>query len=83
VVKALLAGADVAMSTSALLQRGPEHLAVLRAGLETWLDEHEYDSVAQLRGSVSARGVPDPDAYERANYLQVIRRFTSSYFDRA
>jgi dihydroorotate dehydrogenase (fumarate) len=83
VVKALLAGADVTMTTSALLQRGPEHLAVLRAGLERWLDEHEYESVAQLRGSVSARGAADPDAYERANYLQVIRRFSDGYLDAA
>ena len=79
VVKAILAGADAVMSTSALIEHGPEHIGVLRHGLETWLDEHGYESAAQARGSVSARSVPDPDAYERANYVRVLRRFTQSY----
>jgi dihydroorotate dehydrogenase (fumarate) len=76
VIKALLAGADVAMSTSAMLRHGPEHMSVLRAGLVEWLEEHEYESVAQLRGSVSRTSVPDPDAYERANYYQVLHETT-------
>ena len=78
-VKALLAGADVVMATSSLLVHGPEHLGTLNRGLAAWLEEHEYESVAQARGSVSARSVPDPAAYERANYRQVLRRFTSTY----
>ena len=45
----------------------------------TWLEDHEYESVTQARGSVSARSVSDPSAYERANYRQVLRRFTSAY----
>ncbi len=73
VVKVLLAGADVAMSTSALLRNGPEHLSVLRDGLTNWLEDRGYVSVSQMRGSVSARSVRDPDAYERANYLEVLR----------
>jgi dihydroorotate dehydrogenase (fumarate) len=79
VVKALLAGADVAMSTSALLVHGAGHLATLRAGLERWLVEHEYDSVAELRGSVSRRSVPDPDLYERAQYARVLHRTTDAF----
>lgn len=79
VVKALLAGADVVMTTSSVLRHGPEHLATLRDGLTAWLDDHEYESVGQARGSVSARAVPDPATYERANYRQVLRRFTSTY----
>jgi dihydroorotate dehydrogenase (fumarate) len=79
VVKAVLAGADVVMATSSLLVHGPEHLATLHRGLTTWLDEREYESVAQARGSVSARSVVDPATYERANYRQVLRRFTSTY----
>jgi dihydroorotate dehydrogenase (fumarate) len=78
-VKALLAGADVVMATSSLLLHGPEHLGTLHRGLAAWLEDHEYESVAQARGSVSARSVPDPAAYERANYRQVLRRFTSTY----
>ena len=77
--KALLAGADVVMATSSLLVHGPEHLGTLHRGLSEWLEDHEYESVAQARGSVSARSVPDPDAYERANYRQVLRRFTSTH----
>jgi len=79
VVKVLLAGADVAMSTSAVLRNGPEHIGVLRDGLAAWLAEHDYESVAQARGSVSRGAVPNPDAYERANYLAVLRRATDRY----
>ena len=79
VVKVLLAGADVAMSTSALLVHGAMHLATLRTGLEDWLAEHEYHSVAELRGSVSRRSVPDPDLYERAQYARVLHRSTDAF----
>ena len=78
-VKALLAGADVVMATSALFVHGPEHVGTLHRGLVTWLEDHEYESATQARGSVSARSVSDPSAYERANYRQVLRRFTSAY----
>ena len=61
------------MTTSSLLRRGPEHLTTLREGLRSWLVEKEYHSVAQLRGSMAVGNVPDPDAYERANYLRVLR----------
>lgn len=83
VVKAVLAGADAVMSTSALLLHGPSHVTVLRDGLATWLAEREYVSVAEARGSVSRRAVADPDAYERANYLEVLRRATERYLDLA
>jgi dihydroorotate dehydrogenase (fumarate) len=79
VVKVLLAGADVAMSTSALLHHGATHLTTLRAGLELWLAEREYESVAELRGSVSRRSVPDPDLYERAQYARVLHRTTDAF----
>jgi Dihydroorotate dehydrogenase len=72
VVKVLLAGADVAMTTAALLQNGPEHLTVLHDGLVDWLEARGYASVAQMRGSVSARSVRDPDAFERANYVEAL-----------
>ncbi|MGZ4676603.1 MAG: dihydroorotate dehydrogenase-like protein [Acidimicrobiia bacterium] len=75
VVKVLLAGGDVAMTTSALLRHGPAHVRTLLDGLTAWLDGREYESVAQLRGSMSAQAVPDPDAYERAAYVETIHHF--------
>ena len=74
VVKAILAGADVVMTTSALLERGPEHLTALRDGTAAWFERNEYESVDQARGSVSRRAVPEPDAYERAQYVAALRR---------
>ena len=75
-LKMLLAGADVVHLASALLQRGPQALAEILAGLEAWLVEREYDSVAQLKGSLSQQNSPDPSAFARAAYLQAIDSFT-------
>jgi dihydroorotate dehydrogenase (fumarate) len=72
-VKALMAGADAVQVVSLLLRRGPGELAALRAGVARWLEEHEYDSLAQARGSMSLARCPDPHAYERANYIQVLQ----------
>ena len=74
VVKGVLAGADVVMTTAALLRHGPEFVAVLRDGAERWFEENGYESVEQAKGSMSRGSVPDPDQYERSNYLQVLRR---------
>jgi dihydroorotate dehydrogenase (fumarate) len=74
-VKALLAGADVAMMTSALLRQGPEHLTVVEAGLRQWLDEHKYQSVGQVRGKRSQRSIRDPAAWERANYITMLATY--------
>jgi dihydroorotate dehydrogenase (fumarate) len=71
-LKLLLAGADVVMTTSALLHHGPEHLAVMEAEMRSWMDERDYDSVEQLKGSVSRRNVADPEVYDRANYYQAL-----------
>jgi dihydroorotate dehydrogenase (fumarate) len=75
VLKSLLVGANVAMMTSALLKRGIEYLEEIQRNLEQWLLLHEYDSVAQLRGSMSHRAVAHPAAFERANYMQVLRGY--------
>jgi len=75
VVKALLAGADVAMMTSALLRNGPDHLANVEAGLRDWLAAHGHTSPDQLRGRLSQRSLRDPRAWERANYLQTLASF--------
>jgi len=76
-VKALMVGADVAMTTSALLHHGPEYLRTIEAELVAWMTEHEYESVAQLRGSASQATVEDPSAFERANYMRTLRSWTS------
>jgi len=78
-VKLLLAGADVTMMASALFRHGPEHLTTVLDGVQTWLDEHEYASVEQLKGSVSQANVADPVAYARSNYMQMLVNFTSPY----
>jgi len=72
VVKLLLAGADVTMMASALLRHGPGRLAEVRAALESWLTDHEYESVRQMKGSMSQAGAPDPGAFERANYMETL-----------
>ena len=72
VLKLLLAGADVTMLASALLRQGPDHLATLLAELEQWLVEREYESVEQLKGSLSHEHSPDPAAFERANYVRAL-----------
>ena len=75
-LKLIAAGADVAMSASALLRHGPGHLADLLGGMAAWLDEHEYVSVSQLRGSMSQASCPDPAAFERAGYMQALVSYT-------
>lgn len=72
--KAVLAGADVVMTTSALLRHGIGRIGELRDGLYDWLAAHDYESVAQARGSVSRDRALDPDAYERAQYVAALRR---------
>lgn len=72
VLKSLLAGADIAHMCSALLRRGPGHLAVVLRALEEWLEEREYESVTQLKGSVSQRTATDSAAFLRANYVNVL-----------
>jgi dihydroorotate dehydrogenase (fumarate) len=76
VLKAMMAGASVAMMTSALLAHGVDHLARVRAALVAWMEEHEYVSIRQMRGSMSQRAVAQPAAFERANYLKVLRSYT-------
>jgi dihydroorotate dehydrogenase (fumarate) len=75
VLKAMMAGASCVMMTSALLEHGIEHLAHVRAGLERWMEEHEYASIQQMRGSMSHASVTSPAAFERANYLKVLRSY--------
>jgi len=75
-LKALLAGADVTHLCSALLEQGPQHLAQVLEDMQHWLDEHEYESVRQLKGSLSQQHAIDPAAYERVNYISVLDNYT-------
>jgi dihydroorotate dehydrogenase (fumarate) len=77
VAKALLAGADVAMMTSALLVHGPEHVGVVESELRGWMEANEYASVDELRGSVSYATTDNPAAFERANYLRTLHSWTT------
>jgi dihydroorotate dehydrogenase (fumarate) len=72
VVKSVMAGADIANVASVLLERGPGHISELIGGLSQWMEEHEYESVAQMKGALSQRNVTEPAAFERANYMKVL-----------
>jgi dihydroorotate dehydrogenase (fumarate) len=76
-VKAIAVGADVAMSTSALLKHGPEFIRVIEEELREWLESREYESVTQLRGSATQATVDNPEAFERANYVATLHSWTT------
>jgi dihydroorotate dehydrogenase (fumarate) len=77
VLKLLLAGADCVMIASSLLRQGPAHVATLVRGVEKWMNERDYDSVEQLKGSLSQQACPDPAAFERTNYMKALTSYTS------
>jgi len=79
VIKLLLAGADVTMMASALLQNGAEHLRGVVSGIERWLDDNDYESVEQLKGSLSQASSPDPAAFERANYMKSLVTYAGPF----
>lgn len=72
VLKLLLAGADVTMLASSLLRHGPEWTRSIEESVREWLETHEYDSVEQMKGSVSQASSPDPAAFERSNYMEAL-----------
>jgi dihydroorotate dehydrogenase (fumarate) len=76
VIKCILAGAKVAFMTSALLRNGVHHAEHVLSEMNRWLDEHEYDSIQQMCGSMSHGAVADPTAYERGNYMKVLSSYT-------
>jgi dihydroorotate dehydrogenase (fumarate) len=75
VLKAMMAGASVAMMASELLAHGPGRLGQMTAGIERWMEEHEYESIAQMKGCMSQRAVAEPAAFERANYMKALNSF--------
>jgi dihydroorotate dehydrogenase (fumarate) len=78
-LKLLLVGSDVVMMASALLHQGPEHVGVVLDEMQSWLTEHEYESVEQMKGSMSQAKIPNPVAFARANYAHLITSFVSPY----
>jgi dihydroorotate dehydrogenase (fumarate) len=70
VIRAVMAGADVANVCSVLLKGGIGKVGELLAGVTHWMEEHEYESIEQMKGSMSQRSCPDPAAFERANYMK-------------
>lgn len=75
VLKAMMAGANVAMMTSTLLANGLGRLMHILTDLQEWMEEHEYESITQMRGSMSQRAVAEPAAFERANYMKALNSF--------
>jgi dihydroorotate dehydrogenase (fumarate) len=75
VVKMLMVGANVTMLCSSLLRRGINHIGVLEKGLRGWMEEHEYDSVQQMCGSMSQKNCADPAAFERAQYMKALQSY--------
>ena len=75
VLKAMMAGANVAMMASALLENGVGRLMHTLNDLEEWMVEHEYESIEQMRGSMSQQAVTEPAAFERANYIKALSTF--------
>jgi dihydroorotate dehydrogenase (fumarate) len=78
VLKAMMAGASVAMTTSALLQHGIGRLTHILTDLQEWMEEHEYESIDYMKGSMSQRYVAEPAAFERANYMKALNSFDRS-----
>lgn len=75
VLKAMMAGAKVAMMASTLLYNGEQYVGPLLGELEHWMKEHEYSSIQQMQGSMSQQAVKEPAAFERANYMKVLNSF--------
>jgi dihydroorotate dehydrogenase (fumarate) len=75
VVKSMMAGARITQLASALLQNGIGYLRPLRNQLEAWLEQHEYQSIQQMQGSMSQKNVPNPKAFQRANYMKVLSSY--------
>lgn len=74
-VKAVMTGAHAVQVVSAILQQGPDVLRRIREGLTQWLEEHEYDSLEQMRGSMNLLRCPDASMFERANYIRILQGY--------
>jgi dihydroorotate dehydrogenase (fumarate) len=75
VVKSVMVGASAVMLTSCLLERGIDHARTILTDFASWMEEHEYESVSQMRGTMSYKWIADKTAYERANYMKVLASY--------
>ncbi len=75
VLKSIMAGAHVAMMTSALLRHGIDHAELVLGQIRSWMEEHEYESIHQMRGSMSYQSTSRPDVFERVNYMKVLSSY--------
>jgi dihydroorotate dehydrogenase (fumarate) len=73
VLKAVMVGADVAMIASVLFQKGPRHIERMLNDIQSWMEAHEYESIEQMKGSMSLKSLKEPAAYMRANYMKTIQ----------
>jgi len=78
-LKMLMAGADVTMLCSTLLRHGIPQITLIERDLAAWLEEHEYESVQQLKGSLSQKNCAEPAAFERAQYMKAITGYTGAH----
>ena len=78
-LKAVLAGADVGMVASALYGKGIGRIGEILSGAQKWLDENDYESVEQAKGSMSQENCPEPAAFERGNYMKALTSFTGEF----
>ena len=74
----VMAGADVTMLCSVLLRKGIDHIRVLEREMREWLEEHEYESIEQIKGIMSQKSCPDPTAFERAQYTRALKNYPRS-----
>lgn len=74
-LKMLVAGADVTMLCSVLIRHGIKHISTIEREMVAWMEEHEYESVEQLKGSMSQKHCPNPAAFERAQYLRALSSY--------
>ena len=75
VLKMLMVGADVTMLCSVLLKHGIEHIRVIEQGMRQWMEEHEYESVQQMKGSMSQQNCANPAAFARAHYISTLQSY--------
>jgi len=79
VIKMVMSGADATMLCSVLLRYGPDHTKVIIQGIEKWMEEHEYKSIAQMKGSMSQKSCVNPETFERANYMKTLQSYKESF----
>ena len=74
----MMAGADVTMMASELLRNGVKRVSEILKNIETWMEEHEYDSIKMMQGSMSQKSCAEPTAFERANYMKTLQSYKDS-----